>query len=181
MHKLLASYNVSDKLRILGVDIDPQLIKRAIAANEHCEDVQYMDRDLMATLANPEELHKFTNNSSFHLVTCLSITMWIHLNNGDAGLQSFLKHSAELSEVLVVEPQRWKSYKDAVRRMKRGAGIEDAFPYFKQLQWRETVEEDIQRYLESTDCNMDLIYRSNPSSWGRSISVYVKRRSGSNE
>lgn len=158
------------------MDIDPQLIRRATEANSHSPAVQYSSGNLMEVLSSREQLMDFTRGANFHLVTCLSITMWIHLNNGDTGLQAFLRHSAAIAEVLVVEPQRWKSYKDAVRRMKRGAGLPDAFPHFKALEWRETVEEDIERYLESDECNMQLIFKSEPSAWSRRISVFVQKK-----
>lgn len=167
----------NDRVNVLGVDIDPQLIKRAQEANEHHPAVQYFSGNLMEVLTNADQLQQFTSGSVFHLVTCLSITMWIHLNNGDEGLQSYLRHIAEISQVLIVEPQVWKSYKNAVRRMKRGAGVAEAFPEFPKLKWRETVEQDIQTYLESSACAMKLVYQSNPSEWGRTISVYVKNKS----
>lgn len=158
-----------DNVKVLGVDIDPILIRRAQEDNLHPTTVQYECADLMQALL------RFPING-FHLVACLSITMWIHLNNGDTGLRNFLKQTARISEVLIIEPQRWKNYKDAVRRMKRGAGEENAFPLFKSLEWRETIEEDIHNFLECSECKMKLVYKSSPSSWGRSISVYVKVR-----
>lgn len=179
LRHLLCDLKLTDpeNVRVLGVDIDPALIQRAREDNLHPTTVQYESADLMEALASSSRqlLLQFINpRSAFHLVTCLSITMWIHLNNGDEGLRNFLKHTAQISEILIVEPQRWKSYKDAVRRMKRGAGEENAFPQFKSLKWRETIEEDIHNFLESSECKMKLVYKSSPSSWGRSISVYVK-------
>lgn len=176
LYTLLKDFHLSDNVKILGIDIDPQLIRRAEESNTQTDAIQYLSGNLIEMLASAEKLQSaFTNGMNFHLVTCLSLTMWLHLNNGDAGLQAFLEHTAAISEVLVVEPQRWKSYKDAVRRMKRGAGIEEAFPHFRTLQWRETVEQDIEQFLQSDKCCMVLIYKSPPSSWGRTISVYVKR------
>lgn len=177
LYKILCDFKITDpeNIKCLGLDIDPSLIQRANEANETTKNILFEAADLMKVLSDTEKLCKFTNSrEKFHLVLCLSLTMWIHLNNGDSGLQLFLKQIAYISDILVVEPQRWKNYKDAVRRMKRGAGIEDAFPHFPKLKWRETVEEDIQSYLESESCNMKLIYKTDPSNWGRKISVYVR-------
>ena len=52
-----------------------------------------------------------------------SVTMWVHLNHGEAGLRSLLRWAASLGKALLVEPQPWRCYKAARKRLgKRGAG-----------------------------------------------------------
>ncbi|KAL4431013.1 hypothetical protein ABPG75_006269 [Micractinium tetrahymenae] len=59
---------------------------------------------------------------SVDTITCLSVTKWVHLNRGDAGLQAlFAAFWSALSRggVLLLEPQPWSSYRAAAGKIRR--------------------------------------------------------------
>ena len=59
----------------------------------------------------PEEL--------FGAALCLSVTKWVHLCHGDAGIERLfarLSRSLVRGAHLVLEPQPWRSYRRAVRK-----------------------------------------------------------------
>ncbi len=52
--------------------------------------------------------------SEYDFVLALSITKWIHLNNGDEGIKRFFKKiylNLNINGSLLLEPQSWTSYK----------------------------------------------------------------------
>ncbi|KAI8816158.1 Bicoid-interacting protein 3-domain-containing protein [Fimicolochytrium jonesii] len=56
----------------------------------------------------------------YDVILALSISKWIHLNHGDAGLRRFFKrcyHSLNDGGVLLLEPQPWDSYTKADSRL----------------------------------------------------------------
>lgn len=158
---------------ILGIDIDPALIERANKANQYKENVFYSCYNVMDYDSSENCIANHLNaqeKCQFDVVCCFSITMWIHLNNGDDGLKRFLDLMAKLSEILIIEPQPWKCYQNAVRRMKR-AGAQDTFPLYGTLKIRNDVENSIKNYLK---CNkmLEIIYESDPTKWKRKICFY---------
>uniref|UniRef100_A0A034WMW8 RNA methyltransferase n=1 Tax=Bactrocera dorsalis TaxID=27457 RepID=A0A034WMW8_BACDO len=157
-------------IQILGVDIDSDLVKRAKTGNEFPSNVSYEHLDVMDSNESrkiDEYLHKW-NRKTFDVVCTFSVTMWIHLNHGDDGLKLFLERLCDLAKLLVVEPQPWKCYQTALRRMKKAG---DEFPLYKALQWRTNVEECIQVFLESS-LGRKKVFECLPTRWQRRICFY---------
>lgn len=111
------------KLFVLGVDIDKVLIERAAAKPVTLSDgdvVQFCQADVSepafdSAIRSFLELAKRPLSSQqqrqFDLVTCFSVTMWIHLNKGDDGLWKFLERVSDMANHLIIEPQPWKCYR----------------------------------------------------------------------
>lgn len=168
LHDFIAKHT-KRKVCVLGIDIDPILIERAVESNSN-ENVTYKCFDIMneeKTRCISDFLAKY-GQTSFDTTFCLSITMWIHINNGDDGLKSFLRKCASITTLLVVEPQPWKCYQAAVKRLRKAR---DVFTHFVDLQWRTNVEDEIQAYLQqSLSCTK--IYEAEPTKWKRKICIY---------
>jgi len=106
---------------VLGVDLDPQLVERAVQHNPHPSNISFITCDLMAD-THTSELETWLSrhdSNTFHLATVFSVTMWVHLNHGDAGLGRFLRLLAARARWLLLEPQPWKCYQTAARRARR--------------------------------------------------------------
>jgi 7SK snRNA methylphosphate capping enzyme len=56
----------------------------------------------------------FNENEKYDIITCFSVTKWIHLNNGDEGIKNFFNkvyNTLENEGIFIYEPQPYKSYK----------------------------------------------------------------------
>ncbi|XP_030747954.1 probable RNA methyltransferase CG11342 [Sitophilus oryzae] len=158
--------------KVIGIDIDPQLIQRAIEKNKS-NNISFNCVDIMDSM-NYQTIIKYLKDNDlerFDLVTCFSITMWIHLNHGDLGLKSFLNNVSKISNFLIIEPQPWKCYKAAVKRMKLSDYI---FPEFKKLAIQQNVEDEIEKIILD-ECNLVKLKESQKTDWGRKI-LFFKRK-----
>ena len=92
--------------------------------------------------------------------------MWVHLNEGDTGLRSFLDYVSSIGRFLVVEPQPWKCYRSAIRRTKKLKCRQ--YELFDTLGWRQNVDSDIECYLRE-HCGMKLLERFGQTEWERMV------------
>lgn len=160
----------NDAFSIVGIDIDPVLIQRAQEQNKYENGIIFKCLDFMSD-ERTNVLHKYIEKCSgqFDVVFCFSVTMWIHLNHGDDGLNRFLKDVSEISRMIVIEPQPWKCYKSAVKRLKR---CQLTFPRFQELTIRENVEQHIELFL--TSCDFQKIQESVETKWGRKLLFFTR-------
>lgn len=179
LYEFLAQKKPEQNVIVLGIDIDATLIERATQANRHQQNVFYKCCNIMQCKNDDNDSDSSCNivnhlksyaKIRFDVVCSFSITMWIHLNNGDNGLRKFLDLMTQFSEILIIEPQPWKCYQNAVRRMKR-AGIENTFPLYRCLTIRNTVENYIKDYLKN-EKQLEMIFESDPTKWKRTICLY---------
>ncbi|XP_075706192.1 RNA 5'-monophosphate methyltransferase [Rhinoderma darwinii] len=163
-------------VRFMCCDIDPDLITRAQSANPCPDAITFSTLDItdassLGTLYG--FLDKF-GQSSFHIGFCMSVTMWIHLNHGDNGLVEFLNRLKTLCDYILIEPQPWKCYRSAARRLRK-LGRQD-FDHFHTLSIRGNMAKRITKLL-TKDGSCELIHRFGKTSWDRSILLFQIKRS----
>ncbi|KAG8185927.1 hypothetical protein JTE90_010714 [Oedothorax gibbosus] len=169
---LVSNAKGNAEIFILGIDLDDVLITRCNESNPHPNNITFQQIDIMEETAMTQlksflDAHK---RSEFDLVTCFSTTMWIHLNHGDMGLDRFLKKISTLSRFFILEPQEWKSYKSAVRRMTR---LETEVFELDKLKIRD-ISSHVSEFLRNK-CGMDSSECWGVTSWGRNLYMFHKR------
>jgi len=158
-------------LQSLGFDIDPALIAKAreLATSNETDDIAFETVDVMLE-ENREHIDDFANH--FDVGFCFAVTMWVHLNHGDEGLRKFLKYITSKCDFLIVEPQTWKCYRNASRRMRREK--KTLFQDIDQLGWKNDVLERIDEFIQN-ECDMRVERNFGLSPWGRPITMYRAR------
>lgn len=167
----------------LAVDIDGDLVQRALEkeSSEICGGGEIAFRRLDITDADGQatclEYAKKSrgDHPRYDVAFCLSVTMWIHLNHGDDGLDRFLRFVASACDRLLVEPQPWTCYTKAARRLRR-AGGDHSFERLDGLRVRGAgvVEKHIDRVLTSDDCGLVRCDTFGLTPWKRSIVLYKR-------
>ncbi|KAM5288747.1 RNA 5'-monophosphate methyltransferase [Ctenodactylus gundi] len=164
--------DASRELRFLCCDIDPVLVKRAEKECPFPDALTFVTLDFMNQRARKVLLSSFLSQfgcSAFDIGFCMSITMWIHLNHGDHGLWEFLAHLSSLCHYLLVEPQPWKCYRAAARRLRK-LGLHD-FDHFHSLTIRGDMANQIVQIL-TQDHGMELVCCFGNTSWDRSLLLF---------
>ncbi|XP_063229743.1 pre-miRNA 5'-monophosphate methyltransferase isoform X2 [Bacillus rossius redtenbacheri] len=156
----------------LAVDLDPVLTSRARESNLHGDNITYECVDAVGDDARDKAFADYLGRMGrdrFDVAFCFSVTMWVHLNHGDEGLQLFLEGLARWADTLVIEPQPWKCYRAAVRRLGRHGAC---FPHYESIARRDTLTTI--GTLLTEHCHFAEVFRSDPSLWGRTIIIYQK-------
>eukprot|EP01036_Dinobryon_divergens_P024841 gene24841-33326_t len=160
---------------LIGIDLDSSLIDLANEKYKHglaADTVDFRTVDIMNE--GDESLSNYmseNNIQGFSFVSLFSITMWIHLNFGTDGLDRFLLKSVSLldakSGYLLIEPQPWKCYKNAVKRCRK---LGMAKPLYYDTIQNQNIEEYIIDLLTGKG---GLVHRHlGIEQWGRSIMVF---------
>ncbi|XP_054006308.1 probable RNA methyltransferase CG11342 [Hylaeus anthracinus] len=174
LHDFLESVLSGDReISLLGVDLDPILIERARERNPRTDRIIFECLDFVAEDCDQTlegYLGRF-QKSRFDVVFCFSVTMWIHLNHGDKGLAEFLKKACSLAEMIVIEPQLWKCYRNASRRLRRSNG--EDFPLLKTLELTGDPQAHIENILTNV-CKFRKVTVTTDNEWKRRLLIYER-------
>ena len=163
-----------------GIDMDIELIQRA---KKKCEglslgknvNIEFIGGDFM----NKDSVGLI--KGKFNFVSLFSVTMWIHLNHGDEGLETLFDRCADLLSMtttmgaLLVEPQAWRSYKNARKRVRN---LQLPEPKFWRSISYKNPEEDIEKIIESRT-QFNAVIPLGREMWGRYCSIYLENSNNS--
>jgi len=176
-------------LHNLGIDIDPTLIERANAkitdkGTEIKSNYKFQVCDVGNKSQHESCYQSFLphGTNKFDLITVFSTTMWIHLHSGDEGLKEFIKRVCQYTNLLLIEPQPSKCYRNANVRLRKMNLPE--FRSLPTLSMRSNIESKIEKVIVSCGfkrvCNnledkrTNDSLKSNKTLWNRSLHLYER-------
>ncbi|XP_018602446.1 pre-miRNA 5'-monophosphate methyltransferase [Scleropages formosus] len=162
------------RLHLLGCDLDEDLILRAVRSNPFPETISFIPLDITQDSTFRTQLEGYLGSfgrSTFDLCVCLAVTMWVHLNHGDAALLELLSRLASLCHRLLLEVQPWKCYRSAARRMRK-LGRQD-FEHFRELKIQGDMAKHATQYLEK-QCGMKLVCCFGSTTWDRTLLLFSR-------
>lgn len=114
----------------------------------------------------------------YDVILALSITKWIHLNNGDDGLKRFFRrifNHLRPGGKLILEPQPWSSYK------KRKKLSEEIFKNFQDIKLKPPQFSDyLLREVGFSTCEVVDVPFNQSKGFRRPIQLYTKPSTASN-
>jgi len=190
------------QMKCLGLDIDGVLVQRAKDKYEDTapDDRTHVGVDASFEVCNlcDETMHlsryrSFLDTSSrkrFDLTTLFSTTMWIHIHSGDEGLRNFLQRTCDNTDMILVEPQPSKCYRQANTRLRRMNQPELDSVTSQSLKMRNDIENEVGRII--TECGFqrvsntcspelsktsesdDVVRNTKRTAWHRQLQLYAK-------
>jgi len=119
-----------------------------------------------------EDYLRQENIETFNMIFCFSVTMWIHLNQGEPGLLKLFEQCQRLTNKwLILEPQPWKCYMTAARRMRKLKK-----PEFEHLETIVHRQEKLLPYLTGIceTVGFKLVSQLGQTNWERKIFLFEK-------
>lgn len=167
---------------VTGIDIDKKLIGKAKQRLKWIKKQNDPDHQLNSSVTfqsfnyvlKDEQLLSL-DEERFDVITCLSVTKWIHLNFGDDGLKlAFKRMFKQLRPggLLVLEAQEWKSYQ------KRNGLTNEIKNNYKNIQLKPEM---FVQFLTGPNVGFEQFYALGipdhiAKGFRRPINVFIKRK-----
>lgn len=153
-----------------GVDVDKDLVAKAldIVQKKGRDGITFWQCDFMdeAALALAEDELRKLGRKKYDLLSCLSVSMWIHLNHGDNGLRTFFRYISRLSRYVLLEPQPWKCYQTAARRMRKLKQ-----PQFEHMSTIACRGDELEPFVLAlcSEAGLNVAEKFGKTAWGRNL------------
>lgn len=165
---------------MIGVEIDPLLVQQAQRSSKQLKSNFKTNKQMSGNLKNTQFLNedildfmKEQPEECFDVITCLSVSKWIHFHHGDEGMCEVFRQFWRIlspNGQLVFEPQSMKSYIQAVRKQDMSA-----IPYPpSKIQF---LPDQFIAYLTETigfSLQLEITARDNAKGFDRPIYVLTK-------
>ena len=169
LYERLSSSSVSrHEVCMLGIDLDRLLVERAVSRFIQTDGLEFWHLDILGEGVTQllEQYLASHRSTKFDLVSLFSVTMWIHINHGDEGLRELVRRLVDTARFVLVEPQPWKCYQTAARRMRK-LGQEE-FEQMKHLKMRGPgVDQEIVELF--TNSGMEIVECFGETEWNRKL------------
>jgi len=133
--------------------------------------IKFVHADVMSDegIAQVQDYLKSQDVQKFDMIFLFSVSMWIHLHHGDSGLSRLLEICSRISRYTLLEPQPWKCYQTAARRMRKLSLPE--FPNFSEIKLRgENLYPGVLDLARSH--NMEVEKEFGQTKWNRKLILF---------
>ncbi|XP_071494475.1 7SK snRNA methylphosphate capping enzyme-like [Diadema antillarum] len=223
-HVTLAVAKAFEPTKIVGLDIDGNLIGVARKNVKHCLQDQFLDRTGKGKSQFPISMEKTygplaipstaeavsskviecpvkpsfpanvlfrcanfvleddallsTQKEEFDTILCLSVTKWVHLNWGDAGMKRFFQRIFRAlypGGRLILEPQAWPSYR------KKRKMTETTFQHYEQIVFKPHLFKEylLSKEVGFASCEVIGTPLNKSKGFRRPILMFTKLQAGS--
>ena len=179
LYRIISEHHKNKTCKILGIDLDEDLVNVAIEKLGSFDpgerkNIEFKVCDIMSNQNN------IVINQQYDLISCFGLTMWIHINHGDEGLEQFLCKISKQCTCLMIEPHPWKTYRKAAKRLRKctveahdSKNVKNTFEHLSNLKHRgQDILDHIHNIITRNGFEKRMLIGK--TKWGRHIFVYKK-------
>lgn len=161
-------------IHLLGIDIDEDLIQKAQLKYGQHPNCVFMAKDVLTQdcITTMQQYLSVLGTPTFHFISLFSITMWLHVHCGDEVFYGFLTKIASMCQSLLIEPQPWRCYRTAKKRLvKNSVALPRYLRREEALQSTDTARDMID-YIVRQGIKSEVYWHLGEEEWGRPIVIF---------